>query len=85
MPRTKKPEEPPREPPSDPEQADREVEDALLQTALDGGVTAQIFWLKNRCPDKWRERPEAGEEDEGGGVVLLPPVLPAEQPPREEV
>ncbi len=21
-------------------------------------VTAQIFWLKNRCPDKWRDRRE---------------------------
>ena len=20
-------------------------------------ITAQMFWLKNRCPDRWREKP----------------------------
>lgn len=27
-------------------------------------VRAQIFWLKNRCPGRWRERPEAPEAAE---------------------
>lgn len=35
---------------------DYEVENALLQNAKNGNVTAQIFWLKNRRPDKWREK-----------------------------
>ncbi len=38
-------------------------------------LRAQIFWLKNRRPDKWRDKPEAA--DSGGkesGVVLLAPV-----------
>ncbi len=35
---------------------DYEVENALLKEALSGNTTAQIFWLKNRRPDKWRER-----------------------------
>lgn len=35
---------------------DQKVENALLQSALSGNVTAMIFWLKNRKPDKWRER-----------------------------
>lgn len=35
---------------------DFEVENALLQSALAGNTTAQIFWLKNRRPDKWREK-----------------------------
>ena len=26
-------------------------------------VGAQIFWLKNRKPDKWREKPDAEKED----------------------
>lgn len=39
------------------EVVDYEVENALLQSALDGNTTAQIFWLKNRRPDKWREKP----------------------------
>lgn len=40
------------------EVVDYEVENALLKNALSGNVTAQIYWLKNRKPDKWRERNE---------------------------
>ena len=32
------------------------VENALLKNALAGDTTAQIFWLKNRKRDKWRDR-----------------------------
>lgn len=35
---------------------DYEVENALYKAAMSGNVTAQIYWLKNRCPDKWREK-----------------------------
>lgn len=37
---------------------DYEVENALLQKALIGDTTAAIFWLKNRRPDKWRDKPQ---------------------------
>lgn len=40
------------------ETIDYAVENALLSKALCGDVTAQIFWLKNRRPDKWRDKPE---------------------------
>lgn len=40
------------------EVVDYQVENALLQNALNGNTTAQIFWLKNRKPDKWREKAE---------------------------
>lgn len=40
------------------EVVDYEVENALLNKALGGDTTAQIFWLKNRRPDKWRDKPE---------------------------
>ena len=35
---------------------DYKVENALLNSALEGNTTAQIFWLKNRRPDKWRDK-----------------------------
>lgn len=36
---------------------DRMVENALFKNAIEGNTTAQIFWLKNRKPEKWREKP----------------------------
>lgn len=38
------------------EVVDYEVENALLSSALEGNTTAQIFWLKNRRPEKWRDK-----------------------------
>lgn len=38
------------------EVVDFQVEKALLSSALEGNTTAQIFWLKNRRPDKWRDK-----------------------------
>lgn len=32
------------------------VEDALFKSALGGNVVAQIFWLKNRASDRWKDR-----------------------------
>ena len=37
---------------------DAAVENALLKQALDGNLGAICFWLKNRRPDKWRDRPD---------------------------
>lgn len=45
------------------EVVDYEVEKALLNKALKGDTTAMIFWLKNRRPDKWRDRKEHTEID----------------------
>lgn len=38
------------------EVVDFEVENALLKSAMEGNVTAQIFWLKNRKQKEWREK-----------------------------
>lgn len=44
------------------EVVDYEVENALLKSALEGNITAQIFWLKNRKPKEWREKIEVKED-----------------------
>ena len=46
------------------------MENALYKNAIDGNITAQIFWLKNRKPDKWREKPvETTDKDDGVVIV----------------
>ena len=40
------------------EVVDYAVENALLKKALAGDVGACCFWLKNRRPDKWKDRME---------------------------
>lgn len=40
---------------------DAKVENALLESALKGNITAQIFWLKNRRPERWRDKPKDNE------------------------
>ena len=37
------------------ELTDQQVENALYKSAMSGNVTAMIFWLKNRKPDKWND------------------------------
>lgn len=51
------------------EVVDYEVENALLVKALCGDVTAQIFWLKNRRPRRWRDKPEEGGSDSGVQII----------------
>lgn len=41
------------------EVVDYQVQSALLQKALAGDVTAQIFWLSNRQPEKWKRNPQS--------------------------
>ena len=43
------------------EVSDYHVENALYQSAINGNVTAMIFWLKNRKPNEWKDRKEAQE------------------------
>lgn len=47
------------------EVVDYQVENALLNNALKGHTTAQIFWLKNRRPDKWRDKQDL---EHSGGI-----------------
>lgn len=43
------------------EVVDFQVENALLEQAMNGNVTAQIFWLKNRKRTAWKDKPEDKE------------------------
>lgn len=45
------------------EVVDYEVENALYKAAMEGNTTAQIFWLKNRRPDRWREKHELATDN----------------------
>lgn len=47
---------------------DRQVENALFRSALEGNTTAQIFWLKNRKRLEWRDK----QEIEHSGEVSNP-------------
>lgn len=51
---------------------DFEVENALLKSALQGNVTAQIFWLKNRKKEQWREKLEYSNDE---GLAKLDKLL----------
>jgi len=55
------------------EVVDYQVENALLASALDGNTTAQIFWLKNRRPDKWRDKQK--EESDTAALDKLDDIL----------
>ena len=43
------------------EVVDYEVENALYKAAMNGNVSAMIFWLKNRKPSQWKDRREHSE------------------------
>ena len=45
------------------EVVDVEVENALLNLAKSGNVTAIIFWLKNRRPNVWRDKQKDVEDE----------------------
>lgn len=44
--------------------ADLQIENALYKAAKEGNITAQIFWLKNRKPNDWRDKHEIKHEGE---------------------
>lgn len=46
------------------------IEYADEQVFIPPDTTAQIFWLKNRCPDKWRDKQKVSESDNNITVIL---------------
>lgn len=53
------------------EVVDYQVENALFNSAINGNVTAQIFWLKNRRPEKWREKQQEVMNPDDEKVILV--------------
>ena len=45
------------------------VERTITKKEVVADTTAQIFWLKNRKPDEWRDKPEA--EQSTGGITIV--------------
>lgn len=41
-----------------------------LEKEVPGDVTAQIFWLKNRKPDVWRDKPEDNGDKEEAITII---------------
>ena len=52
------------------EVVDYQVENALLKSALEGNTTAQIFWLKNRRKQQWRDKVEYENTGENKNGVM---------------
>lgn len=51
--------------------ADNRVERALYQLAIEGNVTAQIFWLKNRRRVDWRDKHEIEQTGDNAPVINI--------------
>lgn len=67
------------------EVVDTQVENALLQSALDGNITAIIFWLKNRKPSQWKDKPQPkadNNEDLKASIIALADLINKPQPNR---
>lgn len=47
------------------EDADDVIEQSLYRKAVGGDTTAQIFWLKNRRKDTWRDKQEVEHSASG--------------------
>ena len=50
------------------EVADFAVESALYKSAIEGSITAQMFWLRNRKPAQWNKPTPLPEGNVNAGV-----------------
>lgn len=71
----------------DPDSGKKVLEYEELQTGIDethvpADTRAEIFWLQNRRGEDWGEDKTEGDE-QGAGVIELPPVMQAQEPPEE--
>ena len=59
-----------------------ELVEARDEVHVAANTAAQMFWLANRRPDRWKYKPqeETERDDDGSGVVLLPAVADLQSP-----
>lgn len=58
-----------------------ELVEVFDEVHVPADTNAQIFWLTNRRPDRWSNRPEGGAgDDDGTGVVEIPAVVELPDP-----
>jgi transposase-like protein len=55
----------------DKDYADTQVENALYKAAMEGNTTAQIFWLKNRRRNNWKDKQDVEVSGEVGIVDAM--------------
>lgn len=48
-----------------------EIIEVYDEVHVPADTTAQIFWLKNRRPEKWREKQESINNNDDGGVTII--------------
>ena len=47
------------------------IERMLFEQAFKGKITAMIFWLANRSPERWKHVSSIGKGELGGGLTAL--------------
>lgn len=60
-----------------------EIETADEEQFIPADVRAMIYYLDNRCRGRWSSKPEP-EATDGGGVLIIPDVMPVPAIPEEE-
>ncbi len=63
--------------------ADFQIAKSLYEKAKAGDTTAMIFWLKNRQPDRWRDRQQLEHSGEVKEKVELKVITAVPRPPKE--
>ena len=48
-----------------------EIIEVYDEVHVPADTTAQIFWLKNRRPEKWREKQESINNNDDVGVTII--------------
>tara|TARA_R110002020_G_scaffold144145_2_gene317050 strand:+ start:13490 stop:13852 length:363 start_codon:yes stop_codon:yes gene_type:complete len=53
------------------QKADCDVAQSLYNKAINGDTVAALFWLKNRKPDKWRDKQEIKQEVDLRTITII--------------